>query len=193
METKVCSSCKEIKQLNEFYKSRSSSDGYQNECKLCDKLRKKNKRVDDEVFRTKVSTYNKQYSKAQYAANPSKYREASKQYYLNNKPKCFIKRDRRRVMASLAPGCYLASHVVLLQNAQHAQCVYCRVSIKDAQHIDHIMPLSKGGCNWPQNLQILCPTCNFKKGAKHPDSFEEEIGFDRAAYEEKFPRPTFGD
>lgn len=33
-------------------------------------------------------------------------------------------------------------------------------------HIDHIVPLSRGGGNELDNLQILCMSCNFSKGTK---------------------------
>ena len=37
----------------------------------------------------------------------------------------------------------------------------------DDYHIDHIIPISKGGSEWDlDNLELSCPTCNLKKGAK---------------------------
>lgn len=36
----------------------------------------------------------------------------------------------------------------------------------DIMQVDHIRPKSKGGSDKPSNLQLLCPTCNRKKGNK---------------------------
>ena len=41
--TKVCNTCRTIKQLTEFYEDKSKHDGYQTQCKNCKKkLKKKN-------------------------------------------------------------------------------------------------------------------------------------------------------
>lgn len=37
-------------------------------------------------------------------------------------------------------------------------------------HVDHIVPLSKGGSDELSNLQFLCKQHNIEKGSKYPDS-----------------------
>lgn len=76
----------------------------------------------------------------------------------------------------------------LIRTLQQGLCVYCGADLADGYHIDHIMPLSKGGQHTQENVQLLCPSCNLSKGPKHPDVYEAQIGFDRAAWEAKFGR-----
>ena len=52
--------------------------------------------------------------------------------------------------------------------AQSKICKYCR---SRANHLDHIIPLSKGGGNNLDNLQLICGRCNRAKW----DSTEEEF------------------
>ena len=44
----------------------------------------------------------------------------------------------------------------------HYRCVQC--SATEELTVDHIFPFALGGSNAPENLQVLCQACNFKKG-----------------------------
>jgi 5-methylcytosine-specific restriction endonuclease McrA len=47
------------------------------------------------------------------------------------------------------------------------RCVKCGARGGENQlHIDHIIPVSKGGTNTPSNLQTLCERCNLGKGTR---------------------------
>lgn len=51
----------------------------------------------------------------------------------------------------------------------------CAVCGSDSNlHIDHIQPLSRGGTNAMDNLQLLCAGCNLSKGAKTMKEWVEE-------------------
>lgn len=53
------------------------------------------------------------------------------------------------------------------------KCSSCNVDmgieLLAQSHIDHIVPLSQGGCNDLVNLQLLCRDCNLNKGACHSE------------------------
>jgi 5-methylcytosine-specific restriction endonuclease McrA len=60
-----------------------------------------------------------------------------------------------------------------LLKAQGYRCVYCGCGLgrkvdsgKVNYHLDHINPISNGGIHELSNLQVLCASCNLKKGAK---------------------------
>lgn len=48
------------------------------------------------------------------------------------------------------------------------KCRICGITAREGAklHIDHIIPVSKGGKTEPDNLQTLCKTCNLGKGTK---------------------------
>tara|TARA_R110000751_G_scaffold307812_1_gene431854 strand:- start:35076 stop:35648 length:573 start_codon:yes stop_codon:yes gene_type:complete len=49
------------------------------------------------------------------------------------------------------------------------RCRACGFSVQDgaALHVDHIIPVSKGGLTEKKNLQTLCTVCNLGKGSSH--------------------------
>jgi hypothetical protein len=53
--------------------------------------------------------------------------------------------------------------MIVFQRDQ-GKCVRC--GAKENLHFDHIIPVSKGGSNSEENVQLLCETCNLKKSDK---------------------------
>lgn len=49
-------------------------------------------------------------------------------------------------------------------NAHAGCCIYCG-KVPDSLHLDHITPVSRGGCTEPSNLVPACQGCNSSKGA----------------------------
>lgn len=73
----------------------------------------------------------------------------------------------RRAHKRTAKGRHCSKDIVALFVKQEGACagLTCKVSLA-AYHVDHKTPISRGGSNWPKNLQLLCAFCNISKGAK---------------------------
>jgi len=58
--------------------------------------------------------------------------------------------------------------IISLKNKQNDICVLCKnkILINDKVHIDHIIPISKGGLDTIENMQIVHSSCNLSKGNK---------------------------
>ena len=56
------------------------------------------------------------------------------------------------------------------------KCAWCDENLVDKDfEIDHVLSLIQGGSNQVDNLAMTCPSCNRKKGEKHPARFGLEI------------------
>jgi len=82
----------------------------------------------------------------------------------------------RRAMKKAAEGTHTVLDVKNIFRNQRGKCAWCRNSIKNGFHADHIVPLFLGGSNWPKNIQLLCKTCNLKKSCKDPIIWSQEQG-----------------
>ena len=60
-----------------------------------------------------------------------------------------------------------------IMNRDHFKCVICGASAKDGAqlHVDHIVPIAKGGKSVPSNLRTLCEGCNLGKSDKTETGF----------------------
>lgn len=79
-------------------------------------------------------------------------------------------RNRRSALLN-ALGSHTAEDIKFLHLIQGNTCEACEASFDDVKaHVDHIVALSRGGSNGPDNLQLLCARCNT---SKHNRDYEE--------------------
>jgi 5-methylcytosine-specific restriction endonuclease McrA len=80
---------------------------------------------------------------------------------------------RRRGRLRDAEGNFTTDDIRAMLVAQDHACKVCRASLSNGYDIDHKHPLSRGGSNWPSNLQLLCAPCNRSKHDKTMDEWAE--------------------
>lgn len=86
---------------------------------------------------------------------------------------------RRRANRLRVDGRFFGKHIIRMLDEQEGKCTACFsllvVDGRNYYHVDHIMPFALGGHNTVDNIQLLCPRCNMKKGAKHPDEWRAMV------------------
>lgn len=92
----------------------------------------------------------KEQQRAAKAKNPERYRIGDA-----------VQRHRRRS----APGHCTAEQLQARIDFFGSKCWMCGAPW---EHIDHVIPLSKGGTNWPANLRPACSSCNLRKSDQWP-------------------------
>ncbi len=145
-----------------------------------EKLKRANRRQEKREYH---SARNKQYRAnsaerlAQYRLdNKERIKAYIKNHYMNNKEVYYAHNRARRAKLKAVGGAHTAQDILRMMKMQKYKCAYCHASILSNKHVDHIMPIALGGGNDISNIQILCATCNLRKGAKDPIKFRQEAG-----------------
>lgn len=114
------------------------------------------------------SHWNKQY----YAANPTYHQARARRWHAANPEKAAEQRRRRDplLLRSLAnrrarrryqaEGQHTPAQVRARIAYYGWRCWRCRAPWEE---VDHVKPVSKGGCEWPANLRPICVQCNRRK------------------------------
>ena len=181
---KVCSICKEEKDLSCFNKNKSKKDGLSTDCKDCTKIylekyRSKNKetltlknREFKENNRDLINSKNREryhnYKKTDSVFMDKK-RKANRKYKANNKGK--VNSDTAKRYVSKMQRCCITSDLdyLIIENI-YKEAARLTELTGIRFHVDHILPLqgsTVSGLHVPLNLQILTEYENCSKHNKH--------------------------
>lgn len=106
-----------------------------------------------------------------YAANRERLLARQVKWYESNSKRAIANAHAYEARKKNALGTHTAEDIQVQYDAQKGRCLYCDARVGDDYHVDHVVPLSEGGSNWPSNLVIACEHCNKSKNAKNPMDF----------------------
>lgn len=132
--------------LDEFHKR---GDRYKHACKIC---RQEDRKIEYRLGREKYIIVNKQWIENNYEQHLQNARVASS-----------LQRARKRNSI----GSFTKTQWLKLCERANNICLKCGLTAKLT--VDHVVPLSKGGNNFIENLQPLCKPCNSSKNKKEID------------------------
>jgi 5-methylcytosine-specific restriction endonuclease McrA len=93
----------------------------------------------------------------------------------DNPEKNRAKSHIRRARVLNAGGSHTAHDVELQFKMQNGICWWCDKPVGDDYHVDHRIPLTRGGSNAAENICISCPTCNLSKKNKLPQEWNGRL------------------
>lgn len=107
-------------------------------------------------------------------ANQERYRAGIIKWNMEN-PEVVRRYKQNRRARKLAAGGTLSRGLAgRLLVEQKGLCACCGRPLTE-WHLDHIVPLAKGGPNTDDNVQLLLPRCNLRKGAKTMDEYMQYL------------------
>lgn len=192
---KACTQCLATKALTEFPRDGGARDGHRSNCKACQSVRN---RQQYEAHREKRLAYRHAY----YSANREKlieemraYDEANREakfargrawreahgeeaaantraWRAANPEKCRGYAQLKRARKRAAPSERIDPAKVYARD--EGFCGICKEATDPNDwHLDHVVPLSRGGHHTYNNVQVAHPRCNIRKGAKLPQELKE--------------------
>jgi len=142
-----------------------------------------NQKAYRQANKEKLAEYIKKYQKdnpellkAYKQTNAEKISEYQKAYKQSPMGKAAIKNSEHKRRSITKQGDITSAQLLELEQSAKV-CYWCGVSLKGKKvHIDHYVPLAKGGKHTLSNLVISCSHCNLVKNAKDPIEFAQSIG-----------------
>jgi len=115
----------------------------------------------------------KGYKEAWKKSNPDRVRTYNAAWWGRNRELACEYQHRRRIikLGNLGNEPVTKEHLKLLFDAQEGCCRYCRMPLGKDKHLDHRIPLARGGAHAPSNVCWSCPKCNRRKHVKTEQEF----------------------
>jgi len=188
---KACGRCKQPQPKTNFSKASREKDGLQQWCKGCwleyrlntreiraakdaayhsanreriiSRMRDYHRGRTDEAkaYRVRNSERNNAYSAEYHLRNAEAIRERKRVYDAQNRDKGRAREERRRAR-KLQAGIFLVTDKDINKLLKQS-CIYCG---EKSEHIDHVIPLARGGRHSIGNLAPACAKCNQTKHSK---------------------------
>ena len=164
---KLCTCCKVEKPLFDFSPDKRISSGVQSRCKPCyAQIIKERRQANPDAHRESV----RKSTKKNYAAklsrnnkyrqeNPEKVKQWKRKDRIENKPRILADNAKRRALQQGETSAKIEQLYALRD-------FYKAMSLGDNFHVDHIVPLIRGGKHTFENLQVIPAIDNLRKGAK---------------------------
>lgn len=170
-----CRACGKDKTLSEMQPSEKNRRGVTRNCKECHKIiTRKWKDAHPEQANAAVKRWHKEHPKITIA-HRNAYRERNREELnrksrekARNNPEPQKARTRTYRAKKHAGGRHTAQDVQLQYETQEGKCYWCGCDVFNKYHVDHVIPVSRGGSNNPDNIVIAYPPCNLSKNDKLP-------------------------
>lgn len=186
---KQCKACGQsfIKSKRNFYYSRGNRDHLSSVCKRCDNIgRLMRDKQKPELKKAREHRYRKtpkaKEIRDRFSKSP-KGKECRRRNLISEKGKARQARYRNsergiligriisrnhQIRRRKAEGAYTVDDVQRQRQKQRNLCFWCSEPVDLNFHVDHIIPISRYGTNWPANIVITCHSCNESKCDKLP-------------------------
>jgi hypothetical protein len=151
--TKQCYKCKEIKSVEMFDKNKNQKGGFSNECKAC-------KSAYNALWYAIPANKAKRLAKVRITGPV--WKRANAESVRIQRVKDESKRNALKRGNTIEP--LPKNWWQLLLNFYGAACMKCG-AVNKLTH-DHVIPIFLGGPEAMSNFQILCRSCNCKKGSR---------------------------
>lgn len=116
----------------------------------------------------------KKKSRLFYHQNKDRATQTQKAYYRANKELYTVRSNARKSRLKAAKGGYTLQEWKNKLDVWGYRCYLCLESlIGKTIHIEHRIPISRGGTNWIANIAPACAECNLSKNNKTEKEFRE--------------------